>query len=174
VPKPGVTPEAVATEARGLVGANAKVFSPDELSAEFVRDFQTFLTPFWLLARGLLIVAFIATASTLLLAGVKRRAEHGLLAAVGMPPGDLARMVLIEAGVFGVLGTLGGLISGLAGLATFSMASTVLTGLAIPFHPKLLPLLVYGTIATACVVAGAALPALRTARLDPITALRYE
>ena len=120
------------------------------------------------------MVAFIATASTLLLAGVKRRAEHGLLAAVGMPPGDLGRMVLVEAGLFGVLGTICGFVGGLVGLATFSLASTSLTGLTIPFQLNLMPLLVYGTIATAFVLAGAALPAWRTSRLDPVVALRYE
>jgi lipoprotein-releasing system permease protein len=122
----------------------------------------------------MLVVAFIATASTLLLAGVKRRAEHGLLAAVGMPPGDLGRMVLVEAGLFGVLGTMCGFVAGLLGLVTFSIASTSMTGLTIPFHLDLTPLLVYGLIATAFVLAGAALPAWRTSRLDPVMALRYE
>lgn len=153
---------------------NLKVWDTDQLAAEFAHDFKGFLTPFWLLARGLLIVAFIATASTLLLAGVKRRAEHGLLAAVGMPPGDLGRMVLVEAGLFGVLGTLSGLIGGLLSLLAFSFASVTLTGLDIPFHLNLAPLLVYGLIATAFVLAGAALPAWRTSRLDPVVALRYE
>jgi ABC-type antimicrobial peptide transport system permease subunit len=175
VPQPGVSPSSLATSVRAAhLAPNVKVFDPAETAASLASDFKVFLAPFWLLARGLLVVAFIATASTLLLAGVKRRAEHGLLAAVGMPPGDLGRMVLVEAGLFGVLGTICGFIGGLVGLATFSLASTSLTGLTIPFQLNLVPLVVYGTIATALVLAGAALPAWRTSQLDPVVALRYE
>jgi putative ABC transport system permease protein len=175
VPQPGVSPSSLATSVRAAhLAPNVRVFDPAETAASLASDFKVFLAPFWLLARGLLVVAFIATASTLLLAGVKRRAEHGLLAAVGMPPGDLGRMVLVEAGLFGVLGTICGFIGGLVGLATFSLASTSLTGLTIPFQLNLVPLVVYGTIATALVLAGAALPAWRTSQLDPVVALRYE
>ena len=175
VPTPGVSAARLADTVRSArLADNLKVWDTDQLAAEFAHDFKGFLVPFWLLARGLLIVAFIATASTLLLAGVKRRAEHGLLAAVGMSPGDLGRMVLVEAGLFGVLGTLSGLSGGLVSLLAFSLASSTLTGLTIPFHLNLVPLLVYGPIATAFVFAGAALPAWRTSRLDPVVALRYE
>jgi ABC-type antimicrobial peptide transport system permease subunit len=175
VPQPGVAASDLADTVRAArLAPNLKAFDPDELTAELAHDFKGFLVPFTLLSRGLLVVAFIATASTLLLAGVKRRAEHGLLAAVGMPPGDLGRMVLVEAGLFGLLGTVCGFVGGVLSLAAFSMASTSLTGLYIPFHLNLWPLLTYGLLATACVLAGAALPAWRTSRLDPVIALRYE
>ncbi|MEY2422232.1 MAG: putative transport system permease protein [Acidimicrobiaceae bacterium] len=175
VPEPGLSPSALAETVRAArIAPNLKVFDPDQVAESFASDFRVFLAPFWLLARGLLVVAFIATASTLLLAGVKRRAEHGLLAAVGMPPGDLGRMVLVEAGLFGLIGTICGFIGGLIGLATFSLASTSLTGLTIPFRVSFGPLFLYGFIATVCVLAGAALPAWRTSRLDPVVALRYE
>jgi putative ABC transport system permease protein len=175
VPAPGVSPARLAAEVRAArLTDNLKVWDPDELAVEYTHSFEGFLTPFWLLARGLLIVAFIATASTLLLAGVKRRAEHGLLAAVGMPPGDLARMVLVEAGLFGLLGTLSGLVGGLVSIGAFAFGSTTLTGLYIPFSVDVGALVIYGLLATVFVVAGAALPAWRTSRLDPVLALRYE
>jgi ABC-type antimicrobial peptide transport system permease subunit len=174
-PAPGVS---VDTLERTILDAhladNLKVFDTKQLTTELANSFKTFLDPFWLLARGMLVVAFIATASTLLLAAVQRRAEHGLLAAVGMPPGDLGRMVLVEAGLFGALGTFSGFVGGVLGLAGFSFASGVLTGLTIPFSVHLTPLLVYGAIGTVCVLVGAALPAWRTSQLDPVVALRYE
>lgn len=175
LPQPGVSASALAESVRAAhVAPNLQVFDPDQVAQHLASEFQVFLSPFWVLARGLLVVAFIATASTLLLAGVKRRAEHGLLAAVGMPPGDLGRMVLVEAGLFGVIGTICGFVGGVIGLATFSLASTSLTGLTIPFHLDLMPLLVYGGLATAFVLVAAALPAWRTSQLDPVVALRYE
>jgi len=175
VPQPGVSPTQLADSLKAAhLAPNVKIFDPDGLVAELSHDFEGFVAPFNLLARGLLVVAFIATASTLLLAGVKRRAEHGLLAAVGMPPGDLARMVLVEAGLFGILGTLCGLVAGLLSLAAFCLASTSLTGLYIPFNLSFVPLLTSGAVATFCVLAGAALPAWRTSQLDPVVALRYE
>jgi len=175
VPETGVsTSELVATVRAARLADNLKVWDPDQLAAEYKESFKGFLTPFWLLARGLLVVAFIATASTLLLAAVKRRAEHGLLAAVGMPPGDLGRMVLVEAGLFGLLGTLNGLVGGLVSLAAFAFASATLTGLYIPFTVDFGALVGYGVLGTAFVLVGAALPAWRTSRLDPVVALRYE
>lgn len=175
VPAPGVSPAQLAASIRAAhLTDNLRVWDPEELAVEYTNSFKDFLTPFWLLARGLLIVAFIATASTLLLAAVKRRAEHGLLAAVGMPPGDLGRMVLVEAGLFGLFGTLNGLLGGLVSLAAFAFASTTLTGLYIPFSVNLVALFGYGLLATVFVLVGAALPAWRTSKLDPVIALRYE
>ncbi|HEX4818742.1 MAG TPA: ABC transporter permease [Acidimicrobiales bacterium] len=174
-PAPGVS---LAALERTILDAhladNLKVWDTKQLTAEFAESFKTFLDPFWLLARGMLVVAFIATTSTLLLAAVQRRAEHGLLAAVGMPPGDLGRMVLVEAGLFGALGTFSGFVGGVLGLAGFSLASGVLTGLTIPFSLHFAPLFLYGALATVCVLIGAAVPAWRTSQLDPVVALRYE
>src|SRR3954452_7973654 len=153
VPQPGVQASQLAGSIRAAhLAPNAKVFDPEGLVAELSHDFEGFVAPFNLLARGLLVVAFIATASTLLLAAVKRRAEHGLLAAVGMPPGDLGRMVLVEAGLFGLLGTLNGFVGGLVSLAAFAFASQTLTGLYIPFNVDFVALVAYGLLGTAFVL----------------------
>ncbi len=175
VPTPGVTTSQLAEQVRSTpFGQRLYILDPDELAAEYAHEFRTFLTPFWILARGLLLVAFIATLSTLLLAGIQRRREHGLLAAVGMPPRDLGRMVLTEAGLIGLAGTLLGGLGSLASLLAFVYAAPTLTGLGVSYRVDPTPLLVYGTLATICVLAGATIPAWRTSRLEPVTALRYE
>ena len=123
VPEPGLSPAELAGRVRAAgLAPNLMVFDPDELTSELAHDFEGFIAPFTVLTRGLLVVAFIATASTLLLAGVKRKAEHGLLAAVGMPPGDLGRMILVEAGLFGIIGTLCGLFGGVLAAAALVAA----------------------------------------------------
>jgi ABC-type antimicrobial peptide transport system permease subunit len=116
----------------------------------------------------------VATASTLLLAALQRRREHGLLMALGMPPAGLARMVLIEAGLIGLAGTAFGWVSGVVGGQLFVFASPVVTGLEVPLTLSVLPVVTAGALAIGFVLAGAALPAWRTSRLDPMVALRYE
>jgi putative ABC transport system permease protein len=150
------------------------VFDPAELGTRYAEDFGDFVQPFRIIQRGLLGVAFVATASTLLLAALQRRREHGLLMALGMPPAGLARMVLIEAGLIGLAGTAFGWVSGVVGGQLFVFASPVVTGLEVPLTLSVLPVVTAGVLAIGFVLAGAALPAWRTSRLDPMVALRYE
>ena len=55
-----------------------------------------------MLQRALLLMAFVAVLSTLLLVGIQRQRQLGLLAAVGMAPREIAGMVLAEAAMVGV------------------------------------------------------------------------
>jgi putative ABC transport system permease protein len=175
VPEAGTSPAELSRAVRADPRATGLVvLDPDELGRSFANDFHGFLGPFWVLQRGLLAVTFVATTSTLLLAGIQRRREHGLLAAVGMPPGDLARMTVAEAGLISLAATVLGAAAGVLSLLTFSWASATLTGMAIGFRPTLTPMLVYGAIATAVTLAAGAMPAWRTSRLDPVVALRFE
>jgi putative ABC transport system permease protein len=175
VPEAGTSPTELARAVRAHpMATGLVVLDPTELGESFAGDFRSFLGPFWVLQRGLLAVTFVATTSTLLLAGIQRRREHGLLAAVGMPPGDLARMTVAEAGLVSLAATVLGAAAGVLSLLTFSWASGTLTGMAIGFQPMLGPVLVYGAIATTVALAAGAVPAWRTSRLDPVSALRFE
>jgi hypothetical protein len=173
VPKDGMTPAELARQVRDArLDPRLNVLAPDALGADYSREFQSFLSPFWALQRGTLVVALVATASTLLLTGIQRRREQGMLAAVGMPPIDLARMTLVEAGLLGVTATVvGGLTSQLT-LLCITWASSSATGLGLPFQPQLAVVLIAGAAATLVTLVGAALPAYRTSRLDPALALR--
>jgi putative ABC transport system permease protein len=175
VPEPGLSPTELADRVRADPAATGLVvFDPAELGASFGEDFEGFLEPFWALQRGLILMTFIATGSTLLLAGIQRRREQGLLAAVGMAPRDLARMTVIEAGVIGIVATaLGGAV-GVITLLTFSWASATVTGMAVAFQPSVWPILTYGTLVTAVTLAASGWPAWRSTRLDPVAALRFE
>ena len=145
-----------------------------ELQADFEKSIGGFVTPFASLQRGMFVVGLIAVTSTLLLVGVQRRREHGLLLAVGMAPSGLGRMILAEAGIVGIVACLLGTVAGIATYIAMMWVSPIFTGLSAPFSFDVWGPLVYGGIGLLCVLAGAALPAVRTASLDPAIALRYE
>ena len=175
VPAPGLSAAELATRVRAAdLDPRLNVFDPDELGERYAEDFGDFVQPFRIIQRGLLGVAFVATASTLLLAALQRRREHGLLMALGMPPSGLGRMVLVEAGLIALAGTAFGWVSGVVGGQLFVFASPVVTGLEVPLTLSVRPVVTAGLLALGFVLAGAGLPAWRTSRLDPMVALRYE
>jgi putative ABC transport system permease protein len=174
-PTPGVTLEELDAriEAANL-DPDLRSLVPVELSADFKKSIGAFVTPFAALQRGMLLVALIAVVSTLLLVGVQRRREHGLLLAVGMEPAGLGRMVLTEAGMVGITASIVGTLAGLATYVAIMWVSPLFTGLAAPWHFSATGPLLYGGAGLVFVLVGAALPAWRTASIDPALALRYE
>jgi len=174
-PVAGVTAEELdaAIEAAAL-DPDLRSLRNDEFNEEIKESISSFVTPFWALQRGMLVVSLIAVTSTLLLTGIQRRREHGLLLAVGMAPGSLSRMVLVEAGVIGIVGTIAGTVAGGVTYVAMILVSPLFTGLSAPFGFDTTAPLVFGGIGLVFVLLGAALPAWRTARLDPGVALRYE
>lgn len=150
------------------------VLTPHEYSLTLAHEIAGFVTPFWALQRMLLAIALIATLSTLLLAGLQRRREQGILCAVGMGPRALGALTLTEAGFVGIVGSLLGIAASLvAGLALTEMAG-VFFGLKLPFLFNAGPGFLYAALATAIVVISALWPAVLTQRLPVIQALRYE
>ena len=79
-----------------------------------------------------------------------------------------------RAGVVGVAGTILGALASVGTYLAMSFVAPILTGLKPPFHIAYAAPLIYGVIATTVVLAGAALPAWRTSRLDVVAALQYE
>jgi putative ABC transport system permease protein len=156
------------------IDPDLKIVNGDELTADIEQSIKGFVTPFTALQRGMFVVALIAVMSTLLLVGVQRRREHGLLLAVGMAPVGLGQLVLAEAGIVGIAASVLGTLAGIVTYVAMMWVSPLLTGLSAPFHFDLAAPLLYGGIGLVFVLLGAALPAWRTSRLDPALALRYE
>lgn len=117
-----------------------------------------------------LAIAVLGVANTLLAAVRERWREIGVLKALGAADGDVARWILVEAGLLGVAGGLTGTAAGLAVAATVAklvdryLVDQGLQGIDLGGLPT--PWLIAAPVATVAlaVVAGLA-PALRAARL---------
>lgn len=174
-PGPGVSVDELARRVRSAgLGPNVYVHTPAQLADVVADDIANQLTSFRAIQRSLLFVAFVAVLSTLLLVGVQRRRELGLLAAVGMTPRDLAAMVTAEAGAVFVAGAGLGLLAGAVMCVGMMALFIVLVGYRDPLVFDLVS--VPGTLALGVViiVAAAAFPAWRTSRVEVVEALQYE
>ena len=148
--------------------------SPARLAELISDDIRGQFASFWALQRAMLLVAFVAVLSTLLLAGIQRRRELALLAAVGMRPDEMARMVLAEGVVVAVVGTVFAVGVGLAMFTAFHLMVPIIVGFRDPFRVDLSAVAIYGALATVIVLLGAAWPAWRASRLEVVEALQYE
>ncbi len=140
----------------------------------------------------MMAIVFIVVAAgilnTLLMSVMERTREFGVLLALGTTPRRIVGIVLGEAFVLGVVATLAGLALGLAGNHHFAttgvdlqsmMGSNVETsGILLPkhFYAHLYAAKVAWSSAVilGLVMIGAAYPALRAARLEPVEAIRHE
>ncbi|MHB1910617.1 MAG: ABC transporter permease [Acidimicrobiales bacterium] len=176
-PRPGVSPQTLAARVRAAhLGPDVNVQAPAGYLNQFTADVNQQIQPFWVIQRALLALALLATLSTLLLVGVQRRRELGLLGALGLGPGGLARMTLVEAGGIGLVASVLGVGAGVGILVAFRDSAGYLFGLEPPLllGGLVLPAIVYCLIAVAAVLIGAGLPAWRTSQLQITEALRYE
>ncbi len=171
----GVTTEVLAARLRAahldpdaVVRTNAE--AADALSEEIAEQ----ASPFWMLQRVLLLVALVGTLSTLLLVGVQRRRELGVLGAVGFTPSALGRMTLSEALVACAAGSVLGAVVSLALFEVLRNASAVSIGVRAAYRVEPLSAVAATALALVVVALGAALPAWRTGRMQIVSAIRDE
>ncbi len=171
----GSTPGQVAAEARAAhLGPYLKFSTPATQLNTDDANASSQLTPFLVLQRALLLVAFISVLSTLLLAGLQRRREFGLLGAVGMTPGELFRMVMAEAFTVGVVAVLLSVAVGFLVLYVLLNVTPLLVGYHDTYAPDIVSLLVYGPIAVAVAVLASLWPGRQASRTPILEALKYE
>jgi putative ABC transport system permease protein len=175
VPAPGVPLEDLRDRIRAVdLGTDVQVQMPEAVADEVTAAVEDQVQPLWTLQRGLLGVSFVAVLSTLLLVGVQRRQELAMLTAVGSTPTTLARMVLAEAGIVGLTAVGLGLAGGLLMLWALVASAPLLTGIAVPYQPSWLAIVVWGGVAMLVALLAALWPSHRAARGDVLVGLRYE
>jgi putative ABC transport system permease protein len=122
-----------------------------------------------------ILVAMLGAANSLLALVLDRRREFGLLRFLGAAPGQIRRMVLIEAGFLGLLACLLGLALGLAlSLLLIYVVNKQSFGWTIQFHPPVTLLAGALSLIWLATVAAGLYPARVAARLNPIDVVHLE
>jgi putative ABC transport system permease protein len=170
--EPGVTAiENVLAENHALPEAYPDDFSVED-QASIIREAQRATGTFRVLTFSLggiaLLVGGIGIMNMMLVSVRERTREIGIRKSVGADPGKVQAQFLIEALILSVLGGVTGVIGGVIAsrlITTFAGWQTLISGpsLAIGFVVAVAVGLFFGYY-----------PARRAARLDPITALRFE
>ncbi len=174
-PAPGVSEGALAQQIRDAhLDPELRTRSSARVASDIADEVDQQFASFRVMQRALLVVLFVAVLSSLLLAGVQRRRELGLLAAVGAEPLGLARTLLLEAGVVAAVGV--GLCVLMGPLTMWSMNRVLpfVVGFNNPLVFNWSALVTSGAIAIVVVLLGAAWPARTAARVEVLEALRYE
>jgi putative ABC transport system permease protein len=175
IPKPGVSSEQLAAEIKAAnLDPDLRVQTAVQLANDIADGVEGQLSSFWALQRALLATAFVAVLSTLLLVGVQRQRELGLLAAVGMQPKELARMVLFEALLVGIVGSVVGVVVALPMYGGLLLVGPVLIGFKEPFVVDAGSAILYSVVAVLVALLGSAWPAWRTSKIEVLAALQYE
>lgn len=174
-PVDGVTSEQLAASMhRDIADPALRVETPEQVTGRWVSNIDSQIAPFKALQVGLTALAFVAVLSTLLLVGIQRHRELGLLSAAGMTPRSIFAMVLTEAGLVGVIAAAVALpLATLQGFA-FQAVVPMILGWENPTRFDLSAWFSSGVLTTVVVVASAAFPAWRAARVDVVEALAYE
>jgi putative ABC transport system permease protein len=128
----------------------------------------------WVVIVLILVVASLGVINTLTMNVLEQTRELGVLRAIGMKRGQVARLVVSQALAVGLLSLLPGVALGSLLAYLMSLSSTALIGHAVRFRWE--PHFVAGCMAAALAAAllAAWWPARRAARLQVIRALQYE
>jgi putative ABC transport system permease protein len=174
-PAPGFTPEQIAAEI-----SSTRLYQPVTVvdaagyESAVAKGEARFLTPLNTLKYGILAIAFISVSSTLLLVGMRRRREIALIQALGATRPKVFAVTTIEAILASAAGALFGAVLSIAIVEAVRRAAIVDVGSVTPLIFPLSEAITYAALATMAAVLAAVIPAWRSTRTAPATALRDE
>ncbi|MHB8464933.1 MAG: FtsX-like permease family protein, partial [Acidimicrobiales bacterium] len=173
-PATGISPAELAARLKAdPQNRHLVIRSPDQLAADVSSATGRLLSPFRALQRALLVVAVIATISTLILVSLHRRQELAMLAAVGMSPGQLGLVMLAQAGVAAAVGGVLGAVGAIPVLLAVRSVSPFLIGVRPRLDLAIAPTVFSLILVSALLMAAAALPAFRVAHMRVRDALAH-
>jgi len=174
-PAHGVSaPELVQRIRAARIDPDLHALTPSEMTAKLSAELGQQVAPFWFVQRTLLFVALVATLSMLLLIGVQRRRELGILGAVGFGPRSLARITISEAVAVGLGGSILGVVASVGLFEALRNVAVSSVGATPPFRFDVRTAVVSTGLAVVVVAIAGAFPAWRASRLDIVDAIRDE
>jgi ABC-type lipoprotein release transport system permease subunit len=169
---------------KSRLGEKYEVLSYRDLLPTLVMYMDLYKQTIWIFYLIIAIAMVFGIVNTMLMSVFERIQEFGVLMAMGMKNGKLFNMILLEAFFLGLFGTIIGVLIGLIiyypltqtgiDFSTFSEGLTAMGSGAIIF-----PILTFQGFLSALVIVpfvsviGAIYPAIRTVRLQPVSAIRY-
>lgn len=175
--------QAISTTTDTVKPSGLVVHDWDALQPGLRQSVQADMVSAWVMYAVLIILVAFSVLNTQLMSVLDRTREFGIVMALGLTPGRLGRLVLIETGLMGGLGLLLGLLLGAAvvfffGIYGFSypgleeMAARFnLPGRIYPSLTLFSLLLGPSIIFVACLLA-AVYPSLKLLRMQPVAAMR--
>ena len=148
--------------------------SGEEVGASYLADLDRDFGIFYAILLLTTLLATLGVLNAMVISVMERRREIGLLRAVGLTGGQVARMLLLESGAFGILGGLLGVLVGwpLSVAAVRALATTSHMDIAFDWTPRALVAVLAGSVFV--VVLAVLYPALRANRLKLSEVIRYE
>ena len=131
----------------------------------------------------LVILVAFSVLNTQLMSVLERTHEFGIVMSLGLKPGQLGRLVMLETAFLGLLGLVLGAIGGAILTAYFSVNGLSIPGMEemaanfnlpgrVYFEPTLLTMAIGPSVVFIFTLLAAAYPALRLYKLHPVEAMR--
>ncbi len=137
------------------------------------RAFSRSISILWVVIVMFALPSLLAMVNTLTINVMERTREIGVLRAVGSTRRQVRRIILMESLLLGALGTAFGILAGLW-LSYVLITGINVSGFSMPYYFPYVGILVAVAIGLLLGVVAAVIPARRAARLDIVSALRYE
>ena len=163
--------------------ADLTVLDWEVLQPGLKQAIQADLASAWFMYGLLIILVAFSVLNTMLMSVLERTREFGIIMALGLKPGQLGRLVMLETALMGGMGLLLGVLLGGALIGWFGVHGFSYPGMAemserfnMPssIYPQLslMPLLLGPAIVYAATLIASIYPALRLLWLQPVAAMR--
>ena len=168
---------------RKLAPPDSAVLDWQELQPGLKQAIQADLSSAWFMYAVLVVLVAFSVLNTQLMSVLERTREFGMVMALGIRPGRMAALVMLEATLMAALGLALGLLLGWAVAAWFEMNGFTYPGMAEMADRFNLPARIYPAVNPFTMMMGPAVvflfsvlaslyPALRLFRLQPVQAMR--
>jgi putative ABC transport system permease protein len=174
-PMAGTSPDDLAAVIGTVEGAEGlRVRQADEFATDESARLYRLLEPYRVLQAWLLVLGLVTMSATLVLSGLQRRREIGLIRAVGLTRNGIGRLVVGEALFIWLISLVLSSVAGPVLLRAFLAIESLLVGTEDPFRPAWGGFSAYALVVLAMAALAAVWPAVGATRLSVVDALEED